>query len=68
MSREEFTVQAEALMMMHGDLLTNIEKHGAEFRAIIDDFARIFGRTPTANELVWIASENAGRNLREPKE
>ena len=65
--REEFIAQAEALMMMHGDLLDNIEKHGAEFRSIIDDFARLWGRTPTANELVWIASEHAGRDLREPR-
>ena len=59
--------QAEALIMLHGNTLELIEEHGAEFRHIIDDFAEIYGRVPTANELVWIASEHAGRNLREPE-
>lgn len=63
--KPEFKEQAEALSMMHGDTLKLIEVHGAEFRAIIDGFAKIFGRCPTANELVWIASEHAGKNLRE---
>lgn len=63
--KPEFKVQAEALSMMHGNTLELIEAHGAEFRAIIDAFSEIFGRCPTANELVWIASEHAGKNLRE---
>jgi len=65
---EENKEQAAAVMAMHGTTLDLIFKHGAEFRKIIDDFAEKFGRVPTANDLVWIASEHAGRNLREPDE
>jgi hypothetical protein len=56
--------QAEALSMMHGDILDLIYRYGAEFRIIIDEFERVYNRCPTANELVWLASEHAGHDLR----
>lgn len=62
---EENKAQAEALSMMHGNVLDLIHDHGAEFRAIIDDFGANFGRCPTANDLIWIASQHAGRDLRQ---
>jgi hypothetical protein len=65
---EENKEQVEALKMMHGGTLDLIHKHGAEFRAIINDFAAKLGRIPTGNELLWIASEHAGRDLTEPEE
>jgi hypothetical protein len=64
---EENKAQAEALMAMHGPTLELIFKYGEEFRKIIDDFAVKFDRTPTANELLWIASQHAGRDLRKSK-
>ena len=60
--------QAEALSMMHGNVLDLIHEHGAEFRSVIDDFTKIHMRVPTANELVWIASVHAGRDLRRKEE
>lgn len=57
-------VQAEALAQMHGDTLDLIAAHAAEFRAIINDFLVEMRRLPTADELIWIASEHARRDLR----
>ena len=60
----EIQEQAVAFAKMHGDVLENIEKYAAEFRAIIEDFKVKFGRVPTADDLLWIASEHEGRDLR----
>ena len=62
--KEEIINQAEALSVMHGDVLGLIDRHAEEFRAIINDFKEKFNRVPTADELIWIASEHAHKDLR----
>jgi len=63
--KEENKTQVDAFKAMHGDVLKLINEHAEEFRSVIDDFKTMLGRIPTGDELVWIASENAGRDLRE---
>ena len=50
---------------MHGDTLDHIAKYAAEFRQIINDFQKLFGRIPTADDLLWCASVNHKHNIRE---
>jgi len=60
---ETIRVQANAIRRMHGNALDIIDTHAASFRGIINSFHREFGRVPSANDLLWIASEKAGRDL-----
>ena len=64
-TKEENKAQCEAFASMHGNVLEMIEIYGAEFRQIINDFEAEFGKCPSGNDLLWIASEHAGRNIRE---
>jgi len=57
--------QGKALAQMHGDTLDHIAKYAAEFRQIINDFQKLFGRIPTADDLLWCASVNHKHNIRE---
>lgn len=59
----EMIEQAQAIARMHGDALDLIAEHAAEFRAIIKGFESTCGRPPTADEILWVASEHAGRDL-----
>ena len=62
-TKEEILAQAEALRRMNGDELELINAHAADFREIITEFERRFGRVPTADDLLWIASERNGRDI-----
>jgi hypothetical protein len=64
---EEMQSQAEAFRRMNGDLIELIAKHAEEFRAIIDDYEAMHDRAPTANDLLWIASEHAGEDITKTK-
>ena len=64
--RNAITEQGKALDQMHGDTMELIHRHAAEFRQIIVDFHEKFGRIPSADDLIWIASEHAKHNLRKP--
>ncbi len=64
----EIRAQAEALSLMHGNIMTLIGLYAEEFRAIINDYEAMHGKEPTANDLLWIASEHAGRDLTKEEE
>ena len=64
-TRAENLVQAEALRRMRGNELELIHAHAADFRDIITEFELRFGRLPTADDLLWIASERNGRDITE---
>lgn len=55
--------QGKAFARMHGPTLCLIEKHAAEFEIIIKSYHQEFGRSPTADDILWIACEHAGRDL-----
>jgi hypothetical protein len=65
--KESIRQQGIALSRMHGDVLENIAEYAQEFRDIITDFTNKFGRPPSADELLWIASEHAGRDITKEK-
>jgi len=48
---------------MYGDEMDLIAEHAVEFREIINGFKKKFKRTPTADEILWIACEHVGRDL-----
>ena len=60
---EENTEQVEALKRIHGNILDLIALYGAEFRQIITDYEKQFGECPKAADLLWIASEHAGKDI-----
>ena len=60
----EMQAQAEAFRHMNGNMLELIAQYAPEFRQIIDDYEAMHNRPPTANDLLWIASEHAGRDVR----
>lgn len=59
----EITEQGRAFSMMQGEILDLINKYAVEFREIIESFKRKNGRPPTGEEILWIASQHAGRDL-----
>jgi len=63
LTREENLAQAEAFSRMSGNELDLIKEYAADFRAIITEFERCFGRVPTADDLLWIESERSGRDI-----
>ena len=63
--KEHMKAQREAFMQMNGDVLNLIDQYAAEFRKIITDFEQMHGRPPTADDLLWIASEHAKRDIRQ---
>ena len=56
-------MQAEALRRLNGNELELIQTHAADFRQIINDFERIHGRVPSADDLIWVVSERTGRDI-----
>lgn len=60
---QEMQVQSEAFRRCNGDVLEMIAEHAAEFRSIINDFEAMHDRVPTANDLLWIASQHAGQDI-----
>lgn len=56
-SKKEIQEQAKAFEMMDGNILANIAKYAEEFRDIINEFEAMHGKEPTANDILWIASE-----------
>ena len=63
-TRDEILSQAEAFSRMSGNELELIQEYAPDFRDIITAFERQHGRVPTADELLWIASERQGRDIR----
>ena len=59
----EMQAQAEAFRRMNGNMLELIAEYAEDFRQIIDDFEKMHNRPPSANDLLWIASEHAGRDV-----
>ena len=64
-TKEEIQAQAEAFRRMNGNELELISLYAADFRQIITDFESTHGRVPTADDLLWIASELRGRDITE---
>lgn len=62
---QEIIEQGRAFAMMHGDIMKHIDTYAAEFREIVESFKKKFGRPPMAEDLLWIASEHAGRDITE---
>lgn len=62
-TRDEILAQAEAFSRMSGNDLELIQEYAADFRRIILDFDHSYGRVPTADDLLWIASELRGRDI-----
>jgi hypothetical protein len=62
-TKEENRAQAEAFSRMTGNELELITAYAADFRDIITDFKQKFGRVPTADDLLWIESQRAGRDI-----
>jgi len=63
LTKEENLAQAEAFSRMSGNELDLIKAYAADFRDIITQFERRFGRVPTADDLLWIESERNGRDI-----
>lgn len=56
--------QAEAFHRMEGHELTLIELYAADFRRIINEYESAHnGRVPSADDLLWIASEHRGHDI-----
>jgi len=63
LTKEENLAQAEAFSRMSGNELELIKEYAADFREIIVEFERRYGRVPTADDLLWIESERNGRDI-----
>jgi hypothetical protein len=62
--KAENRTQAEAFRRMKGNVLELIPRYAANFRQIITEFeSENQGRVPSADELLWIASEREGRDI-----
>jgi len=65
-TQEENLAQAEAFRRISGNELDLISLYAADFRRIITDYERTHdGHVPTADDLLWIESEQEGRDIRE---
>ena len=62
---EHMKAQREAFMQMNGDILNLIDKYAGDFRKIIIDYEKEFGRPPTASDLIWISSQHHNRDIRQ---
>jgi hypothetical protein len=40
-----------------------IAEHAEDFRDIINDFEEMHNRVPSANDLLWIASQHCGQDI-----
>jgi len=63
-AHDEIVTQAGAFKRMHGDILTLIATYAKDFRQIINDFEQAFGRTPSADDLLWISSQHHKKDVR----
>jgi len=61
--KDENLAQAEAFSRMSGNELDLIQEYAADFREIIVEFERRFGRVPTADDLLWIESQRNGHDI-----
>ena len=61
---EENRAQADAFRRMKGNVLDLIDAYAADFRQIINEFEMAYnGRIPTADDLIWIESQNRGYDI-----
>jgi alpha-glucuronidase len=60
---QEMKVQSEAFARCNGDILEMIAEHAEDFRDIINDFEEMHNRVPSANDLLWIASQHCGQDI-----
>ena len=63
----EIVEQGRCLSKMCGDEMNLIAEHAEEFREIINGFKKELGRIPTAEEILWIVCEHAGKDLTKEK-
>lgn len=62
----ENLAQAEAFQRIKGDELDMITLYAADFRRIITEFEQTHeGEVPTADDLLWIESEQQGHDITE---
>lgn len=66
-TRQEMLVQAEVFRRCHGDILKLIHNYAEDFRNIINSFEEHFNKVPTADDLLWIASEHAHHDITKDK-
>ena len=65
--KAENLAQLEAFQRMQGNKLDLISRYAADFRKIIRDFEGSHeGRSPSADDLIWIESEHEGRDITMP--
>lgn len=65
-TKMENLAQAEAFRRIQGDELDMITLYAADFRKIINEFERTHdGEVPSADDLLWIESEQQGRDITE---
>ena len=62
-TKAENWVQAEAFRRMKGNVLDLIALYAADFRQIITEFEGAYQRIPSADDLIWIASQRCGRDI-----
>ncbi len=62
--KAENRAQAEAFRRMQGNELELIRVYAADFRTIITEYEIAHdGHVPTADELIWIESQQQGRDI-----
>lgn len=62
--KEEMLAQRNAFMQMNGDVLDLISRYAEDFRKIIIDYEKEFGKPPSAEDLIWISSQHHNHNIR----
>ena len=62
--KNEIIAQAKALKAMHGDDMALIDELAPVLRKIINQVEAETDKVPTVDEIIWLASEAVGRNLR----
>lgn len=70
-TRDEHFIQGTAFAKLMGGMRSNelelalIQKFGADFRSIINDFKARYKALPSPDDLIWIAGVHAGKDPRE---
>lgn len=65
-TKMENLAQAEAFRRLNGNELDLISLYAADFRKIITDYESTHeGEAPSADDLLWIESEQKGRDITE---
>ncbi len=62
-TKAENQSQVEAFRRMDGDVLDLISIYAADFREIISEFELSQSRVPSADDLLWIASQHRGHDI-----